>query len=290
MVNDVWYTLNLDNYYEYLNSIIKTRGKYNIVDEYYEVHHIIPRAFNGEPNKITHKSKHENLIWLTLDEHFTAHQILASDNKNNYKVVYAYMFMSTKKDKSTISDSIEYKSIREAFIQHNKQLNLGKQSPMKGKKFSDEFRAKVSLATKLAMSDSEIRKKISDSCKGREPWNKSRTNVYSEESIQKMRDKKLGVKLSEQHCKNISNAKIGHEVSEETKQKISHSQSGERCKRNKAVYCIELDTIFYSCKYAAEQLNINGSNIVQVCKGKRKSVSGFHFRYVEYEDKVDKED
>ena len=94
----IWEELNLENYNNYINNIINNRGQWTIPkDTYYEVHHIILRSFGGEPQKITHKTKHENLVWLMLPEHFEAHRILALDNLNNYKIVFAFMHLSTRK-------------------------------------------------------------------------------------------------------------------------------------------------------------------------------------------------
>lgn len=58
-------------------------------------------------------------------------------------------------------------------------------------------------------------------------------------------------------------------------------QSGLSCKRNKAVICIELNKTFANIKMAEEALHINNSNISQVCKGKRQTAGGYHFRYKE---------
>ena len=47
----------------------------------------------------------------------------------------------------------------------------------KGKHLSDELKNKISKATKKAMANPEIRKKISDAKKGRAPWNKGKKGV-----------------------------------------------------------------------------------------------------------------
>jgi len=90
-INDLWFKLNLVNYYNYINNIINTRGKYNISNNEYEVHHIILRSFNGLPAKIKHTSQYENLIWLTYAEHYEVHKILALDNLDNYNCIYAHV-------------------------------------------------------------------------------------------------------------------------------------------------------------------------------------------------------
>ncbi|MEA3430239.1 MAG: hypothetical protein U9R08_03120 [Nanoarchaeota archaeon] len=63
----------------------------------------------------------------------------------------------------------------------------------KGRKFNEEFRKKISIATKKAMQKPEIRAKIRKTQfkKGIIPWNKNKTNVYSNETIEKIRKARL---------------------------------------------------------------------------------------------------
>ena len=48
----------------------------------------------------------------------------------------------------------------------------------------------------------------------------------------------------------------------------------------KKVECIETGEIFDSLSECSKQLNLNISNISDVCKGKRKSTGGKHFRFI----------
>lgn len=47
------------------------------------------------------------------------------------------------------------------------------------------------------------------------------------------------------------------------------------------VYCVELDRVFNSITEAQEILHLDKSNIVAVCKGKRKTCGGYHWQYWE---------
>ena len=50
-------------YNEFIQDIINTRGQYGIpLDQYCEVHHIIPKCKGGEPVYSSRDIKHENLI------------------------------------------------------------------------------------------------------------------------------------------------------------------------------------------------------------------------------------
>lgn len=111
-----------------------------------------------------------------------------------------------------------------------------------------------------------------------------------------------GIHLSENHKKNMSknNAKYwnGKHRSEETKGKISKSNKGKPSwikgkhmskeykekignANGKAVYCIELNKVFYGACEAGRELGIPNSNISACCLGKLKSAGGYHWAYSE---------
>ena len=52
----------------------------------------------------------------------------------------------------------------------------------------------------------------------------------------------------------------------------------------KAVFCVELNKTFDCAKRAQEELGIDRSAITKVCKGKRNTVGGFHWRYANEND------
>ena len=86
-------------YEAFIQQIIYSRGQWTqLYDKNnqpvpYENHHIIPRCMGGEPCKIRHNQIHPNLIWLTLEEHFTAHKLLATENPDNDMLVSAFSCM-----------------------------------------------------------------------------------------------------------------------------------------------------------------------------------------------------
>jgi len=136
--------------------------------------------------------------------------------------------------------------------------NKGKKCPQLGdhlrdKKVSDERKKKLSLARLKRkkelgyLNSPETRKKISEAKmghpqsntgrthfkKGRVPWHKGKTGVYSKETLKKMSEAKRGRKLSEEHKRKISEAnkgKIpwikGKHLSRETKEKLSKALKG----------------------------------------------------------------
>ena len=53
-------------YNEFIDNILKSRGRFCCGDEYHERHHIVPKCMGGTNDK-------ENLIDLFAKEHYVAH-------------------------------------------------------------------------------------------------------------------------------------------------------------------------------------------------------------------------
>lgn len=111
-----------------------------------------------------------------------------------------------------------------------------------GLKISEATRRRRSEALAGRTISPETRAKISESCKGRVPWNKGkprREGVKQEHSARmkakaddsewrrKMEENvwgpRRGKKLAREHRQKISNAQTGREVSEETRRKLSEA-------------------------------------------------------------------
>jgi hypothetical protein len=78
------------NYQNHYNLLIE-RGKNRILEGYKESHHILPRCMGGTDDP-------ENLVDLTAEEHFVAHQLLVKIYPNESNLIFACHRMSyTKK-------------------------------------------------------------------------------------------------------------------------------------------------------------------------------------------------
>jgi hypothetical protein len=73
------------DYHRIYNRLIE-RGKTRIIHEYTEIHHIIPKCVGGSDFP-------DNLVKLTPEEHYVAHQLLVKIYKDNDKLVYAACMM-----------------------------------------------------------------------------------------------------------------------------------------------------------------------------------------------------
>jgi hypothetical protein len=73
------------DYQKIYNSLIE-KGKNRKLDCYVETHHIIPRCMNGSDDT-------DNLVDLTPEEHYLAHQLLVKIYPDNYSLVKAAQMM-----------------------------------------------------------------------------------------------------------------------------------------------------------------------------------------------------
>jgi hypothetical protein len=72
--------------YEKHYSLLIERAKTRTIEEYTEKHHIVPKCVGGNDEK-------ENLVALTPEEHFLAHQLLVKIYPNESKLIYAALMM-----------------------------------------------------------------------------------------------------------------------------------------------------------------------------------------------------
>jgi very-short-patch-repair endonuclease len=87
----------------------------------------------------------------------------------------------------------------------------------KGHPMSEETKRKIGLANKGKKQTKEQKRILIEANRGRIPWNKGKTGIYSKEALKKM---------SEGKKKNPSRYWLGKKRSEETKMKISKTKEG----------------------------------------------------------------
>lgn len=107
----------------------------------------------------------------------------------------------------------------------------------------------------------------------------------------------LGHPCSEEKKRKISEAQKGRQFTDEHKQKLSeaaqkrHVPCSEEKKKilkqrakKKPVYCLELDVVFESVQECSRQLGIPATNISKLCRGRGKTLKGYHLSY--YNDTI----
>lgn len=91
-------------------------------------------------------------------------------------------------------------------------------------------------------------------------WNKGKRNIYSEETLEKMRQAKYSNPVKAVHT-------------EETRMKMRLSQPN-----SKKIICNETKECFISLAECASRMNLNRPDIRKVLNGKRNHVHGFTFK------------
>lgn len=141
-----------------------------------------------------------------------------------------------------------------------------------------EFGYNSTSGGEVFIMNDETKQKISKALQG----NKNNLgHPCSEEKKRKISEAQKGRKFTEEHRRKLSEAAKKRHIpcSEEKKKKLSQNYPNK-----KPVYCLELDTIFESVQECSRQLGIPATNISKLCKGRGKTLKGYHLSY--YNDTI----
>lgn len=101
------------NYLKHYDYLI-TRAKNRILDVYTEYHHIIPKCMGGTDDK-------ENLVLLTPEEHYVAHQLLVKIYPDNRNLIHAATMMAVSSNRHDRSKNKLYGWLRQ---KHSKVVSI----------------------------------------------------------------------------------------------------------------------------------------------------------------------
>lgn len=149
-----------------------------------------------------------------------------------------------------------------------------------GNKHLKETIKKMKIAARGRTISEEQKSKISKTLKGRK---------LSKETIKKLSNKRIGTKLSEETKKKISDKKSGRTWSDAERKALTehlnelHEIVLPKLHESRKIKVVNIDTneIYESVSEAGRKISTNPANIVQCCKGKRKTSGGFHWKYYE---------
>jgi hypothetical protein len=193
------------NYSKHYDLLID-RAKPRVFDGYTERHHIIPKCLGGNGKK-------DNIVRLTPEEHFVAHQLLVKMYPDNRYLILAVKMMTVSGGK-VIRNNKMFGWLRKKFSE-----------AMKSQVVSDETRKKMSDNARKRKFSEETRKKMSDSRKG-----KILKKGYKHTAEAKQKISESGKRACKEETKaKISLANSGRKlppVSETTRKKLSEANTG----------------------------------------------------------------
>ena len=190
-------------YEKWYYQIIENARKRTKQPERVEKHHIIPKSFGGDNSK-------ENLVSLSLREHFVCHKLLVKmhTGQKKQKMLQALFCMSSTKG-FNLSSKL-YEESKQALIDGAKlrwKDEEWRETQLKNRAAPGGRNEKVSIALKGRVKDSEWVDKVN-----RNP-----------EKIRKMAEKHRGMKRTDETKKNISESKyrLISEIGKEEYSKLS---------------------------------------------------------------------
>ncbi len=188
------------NYHKHYILLID-RARNRILSEYTEKHHVVPKCMGGSNDKA-------NLVRLTPEEHYVAHQLLVKMYPNNVKLIFAAHKMHQGRKNNKIYGWLKKahaKAMSEKIVtlETRKKMsinNSGQNNPMYGKTHAGAMKNKKHSNT--------TKEKMSNSGK----------NAWTEERRKELSDK----------IKGENHPLFGKEVSIETRKKLSEARKGNK--------------------------------------------------------------
>lgn len=199
------------NYARHYQNLIDRAGNRSIAG-YVERHHVVPRCIGGTDEE-------SNMVSLTPEEHYVAHQLLVKIYPHERGLLWAVMIMTGGRDHQPRKNKL-YGWLRRRVS-----------AEMTGKPKSPETRAKLSAALKGRLYSAERCANISAGKTGRKigPCSDVRrarisaANTGKSPSLEtraKMRAAKLGKKLTAEHISKVVAANTGKKRSKEMRENM----------------------------------------------------------------------
>ena len=265
-------------YEKFINNILETRGRFNCGEEYHERHHIVPKCMGGT-------NEEENLIDLFAREHFEAHRMLALENPENEKLVYAWFMMSTTHD----SKKRDYMVTSEEYQKSKKMFSKFHSERLKKYWENENNKKKTGLKIKAALSD-EKHKKLRSQL-SIEYWSSKENRVKASNRnkdfwLSNEEKRQYASECSRKYWDNESNRKnFGDSRKGKNNPMYGKGQTESHIKKrvnkiSKPIFCATTNTIYKSGKEASDVTMVNARHICGCCRGERKVAGGYCWYYL----------
>lgn len=131
------------DYFKHYRLLVE-RARLRFIDEYTEEHHILPRCMGGDNSK-------ENLVRLTPEEHYLAHQLLVKMYPDNLHLAHAANMMCVNRNTNKLYGWLRRRLSQSMTINNpnkdgkaRRAYNKRHGAPNKGYKHSEETRRLIS--------------------------------------------------------------------------------------------------------------------------------------------------
>lgn len=271
------------NYYskKYKIGLVKT-------NLYLETHHIIPKCLGGDDSE-------NNLVVLTLKEHFIAHLLLCKLYPNSPQIANAFCIMLNKTPDKNAKSYSKYKQIYIEYLKTRTRETWSKErleaARSKGLELArnPEYLRKVSEGVNKAYNETDLRKKVSEASKkawqneeyrdnqikklkertSKEDYKKKISDLRKQENINNPELKQKRIEAIKKHMYNKSEDWIAEQTeiitkrmnSPEWKQKYRDKYYGSNFDRSRKVIDTETKQIYSSAVEASKVKNLNVSTV-----------------------------
>ena len=171
------------------------------------LHHKFPRSFSKKGG-IDIDNDDDNLVSLSLADHFRVHYYLWKSAKKGYRGMMAKAFVFMRKKMVTYASDETIEQLAKDYETATKEAAEQHSKAMKGKRLSEEHKKKISETSKGKHHSDESKKKISEAMKGKH--NSSEHNRKISEAHKGKPGPNKGKHLSEEVKKKLSEAKKGN--------------------------------------------------------------------------------
>ena len=194
------------DYQKHYNALI-TRAMHRVLECYAERHHVVPKCVGGSDTS-------DNIVSLTPEEHYVAHQLLCKIYPNEVKLAFALKML-------TVSNQYQRRN-NKTYGWVKRQWRQTLSNTMKGKLVGE----KNGMYGKRHTPESIKRMKVARA-----------GSTITEEHKEAVRKANTGKTLSEEHKRILSQVHTGKVVSEETRERLRNANSGRKmspewCKQN----------------------------------------------------------
>jgi hypothetical protein len=121
-------------------------------------------------------NREENLVWLTAEEHYVAHQLLAKIYPDNLGLIYACFKMSHNNGKHQRSNKL-YGWLRARASKLQSLASAGENNAFYGKKHTEETKAKIRAARALQKSVEGQYERMAENHRGSKRTQETKDNI-----------------------------------------------------------------------------------------------------------------